>query len=215
MLSKKQINKNIKTQGKVALDIDGVLADTETTLKEKIIKDLGLNAVFWPQSTNYYSIEETFPGEEKEQVVVRNLIRQYYNYGENTFVYENCRPYSGAVRIAKLLSHYKMFAGYITRRNPQKLKKVTLEWLEKYDFPEIDEFCILDAGQKKSDCMFELGADYIVEDNPREIEEVLSSGKNVVMRRHSYNEHMMDKYNVPWINNIGDISEYIFVNLPQ
>ena len=170
----------------VVLDIDGVLADSYTPLKEYVCRELGISPDE-VEDKNVWEIYTYFPKQHQEKA--KKLIARAYGENEGE-VYSDSLPLEGAQRIARLLP----VVGYVTRR-PQTAFEDTLAWLDKHDFPQ-QPLLLATEGYSKATLIWLLGSNTIIEDSPKEAVELADQGVNVILMDARYNREVAEHPNI-------------------
>jgi len=168
---------------KFALDIDGVLADTEMPLKEKIQERHGLAPDSYEHSGMYHNMYQ-FKDDQDLEAAVRETIDYYFHFDPEGYVYKHAGVMVDNAFVAK--ENQENLVGYITRR-PEMFRPMTQYWLDLHGMPKRPLYHI-ERGTCKTDMMKELGAEVIVEDSPTEISSCLSNGVRVIVINHNYNK---------------------------
>ena len=103
----------MKYRGLAVMDIDGVLCDFETEFCE----------AFGYDNRNLYSLEARYPKTDPD------LVKEFVNNPEN---YRNASPIFGGNLLLNQLKSRGYYVLLLTSR-PRMLKKVTIDWLKKYN----------------------------------------------------------------------------------
>lgn len=165
----------------LVLDLDGVLANTQETLRDLLRAEFGLSSLELDGPD--YDAKNYFP--EALRPEAERIIRHAYatDYGG---VYSRAYPYPQAVEVARELWRQGVLRGYVTRR-PAAMSRVTHEWLDCWEFPK--ETVCFAGPEGKAPWMRRLEANLIVEDSPAEAEAIAAAGLKVLLLRRSYNQH--------------------------
>jgi uncharacterized HAD superfamily protein len=181
----------------IALDLDGTIADTKTTLNLFICSQLGLDAQTHRDALHripdYHKIEDAYP--EHLRADVKQLIRRAFSDNEG-YVYDDAPSYfyweNGQ---AKLVSHLvnklnkmNMFAGYVTYRLPTA-EAATREWLSRYEYPLDKPLIFAARNESKLEHLKQIKATCFIDDSPHQ-EELLEAGILVLLIDHSYNQNV-------------------------
>lgn len=198
---------NDKLKVNVSLDIDGVIADTETALKSMIERDLGIPAKELNHSGVYNNMYQ-FDDSELEETV-RNYINKAYGEDE---VYAESSIISGARYFARELHNRDSFAAYITRR-PGNVRHTTALWLLKNNMPmpKRNYLFHVPRGSCKGEVMSSLSSTVIVEDSPSEATSLVSRGHRVLMPNRPWNrnfEHYLVSKFDGWQDALGMLTEW-------
>lgn len=181
----------------VVLDIDGVLADSYTPLKEYVCRELGISPdeVEDKDAWDFYTY---FP--EHHQKQAQQLIDKAF-WKNEAQVYTNSLPLEGAQRIARLLP----VVGYVTRR-PETAFKDTLAWLDEHDFPK-QPLLLASEDYSKATLIWLLGSNTIIEDSPKEAVALADQGVNVILMDARYNREVAEHPNIRRVENWHAIIE--------
>jgi hypothetical protein len=166
----------------IALDIDGVCADTNESLRAYCCRELGLEPTRVPIPSDYYDMVSVWPLEHQERVDV--LIRGAFALDEGG-VYSEAPEVPYASRIAGILAGWGLVAGYVTRR-PEGVLGATQSWLERNNFPRLQVRCA-PRGTPKAEIVQELGAVGMIEDSPIEALQLAQAGLRVALMDWPYN----------------------------
>lgn len=168
----------------IALDIDGVVADTTKAVKAKVAEAFGIDHKILRQSNDYNNVYKLDNQELHDEV--NKYVRQLFL--EDSTVYRDAEEVSGAwygTRIIKPIA-------YITRRpDGFGIAESTHEWLERSGMYKAPVFFI-PKGTCKSTKARELGADLIVEDSPYEIVSCRNNGFKTLVFKYPYNVSVVD-----------------------
>ena len=168
----------------IALDIDGVLADTLSSMTAEVASrfDVAQGRVTrlgdW---TSALGIE----GRPDLQPSVDAYMQEAWR--SNEAVYSGAPALQGALRMALELHLRGVLSGYVTRRNA-RLADVTARWLRREGMPQLP---VIHAQATKAEECRKLGASVIVEDSPHEIEALTRAGIEVIMPVYPYNRHLI------------------------
>lgn len=167
----------------IALDIDGVLADSATQLRFHLIEELGLQVDdIGPTPTEYSDFASQFPERTHEQV--REIAARCFASGEGQ-VYSNALIMPGSSNGANWLARRGLLKGYVTRR-PARTRAQTKNWLREHGFPNAPLEHAPD-GEGKADYAKKLKATVMIEDNPTELEALSEAGLSVIVMDWPYN----------------------------
>lgn len=169
---------------KFALDIDGVLADTEMALKEKIQERHGITPDSYEHSGMYHNMYQ-FKDDQDLEAAVRETIDYYFHFDPEGYVYKHAGVMVENAFVAKW--RHRDLVAYITRR-PEMFRQVTQNWLDRHGLPK-RPLIHVERGTCKSTKMKELGVDIIVEDSPYEINSCVAGGAKVIIIEHPYNKN--------------------------
>lgn len=167
---------------KFALDIDGVIANTEPPLKKAIERRYGIAPDSYEHSGVYHNMYQ-FEDEDMTHAV-RETVNYYFHHDPTGKVYADAGV---MIENAYVFLQYKPHLGcYITRR-PEMYREVTQYWLDRHGFPSRPLFHV-ERGTCKSEKLKELGIDIIIEDSPYEINSCVSNDMKVIVIDHPYNK---------------------------
>lgn len=181
----------------VALDVDGVIANTLETLQDILREEFGLLNL--ELEGPHYDLTQYFPAALRKEA--ERLIRHAYAT-DYRGVYSRAYPYPQAVEVAQELERRGLLRGYVTRR-PVAVSRTTYEWLDWWEFPRKEVCFAGPAG--KAPWVRHLGASIIVEDSPHEAEQISADGLEVFLLRRSYNQH----YSGPRVIRIHHLGEVL------
>lgn len=182
----------------LALDIDGVLADTNRSVHSYLTRILGVEPT--GEATWYHGLHEVYPPVFQEDA--KALIKLAFKY-DGGAVYTNCVPFDGAVRAANWAAEQGILVGYITRR-PKRVSLQTVRWLEEFGFP-MRPILFNDGTPHKVAAMRQLGATVIVEDSPKEAHALHGAGFKVFLLDKVYNTSVSRK-----IERVTTLDEAVF-----
>lgn len=169
---------------KIALDIDGVLADTGVAMRQRIAKEFGIseNDLLPGESyNNVYKIEDV---DINDRINAR--VREIYL--TDATLYREAHAIEGSI----LGAHYLEPVAYITRRpEGNGIKEATIEWLDHLGYPDAPVFFI-PKGTCKSTKAKELGVDILIEDSPHEITSCRENRLETIVMRYGYNDHIIN-----------------------
>ena len=167
---------------KVCLDLDGVCADTGASLRAFICAELGLDVGTIALSPDYFDLTSGYP----EHLRGRAAELAHDAFADNAGnVYGAAPELTCAARVARVLAHYGMVAGYVTRR-PEGVRSVSKDWLKRHGFP-LAPLHHVPAGTAKAAVVRELGACGMIEDSPSEALELSQGGLHVALLDWVYN----------------------------
>lgn len=169
---------------KVALDLDGVCADTSASLRRFICAELGLDIGTVPLSPDYFDLTSGYPEHLRGRAA--ELARDAFaeNAGD---VYGNAPEMPYAAQVARTLAHFGMVAGYVTRRpSHAAVATATQTWLARHRFPPAP-IIHAEKGVPKSEFVTRLGARGMIEDSPTEALDLARDGLQVALYDWEYN----------------------------
>jgi len=167
---------------KIALDIDGVLADTMQIVSEKVVNNFGINPEELKPGdyTNVYRLDNSLLQDEVNKFVIGLFM-------EDEEVYRRAEEINGAW----LGSHILKPVAYITRRPEDNgIGEATKLWLEASGFYKAPVYFI-PRGACKSIKAHELGVDVLIEDSPHEITSCRDNGLRTLIMRYDYNDEVI------------------------
>jgi FMN phosphatase YigB (HAD superfamily) len=167
----------------IAIDIDDVLADSTDLIRVFANKATGLQlephhyAVPGPYWSYYeHVLEMNGITDKKEQSTI--LESWIANHGD-------AEPIQGAIEALKSLAqHYTVVL--ITARDP-KIRDHTELWLKKHfaglynDLHVIGNFKVVDKPKSKGEVCVEVGASWLIDDNPEHCKSAIDHGLNAVL----------------------------------
>lgn len=159
-------------------DLDGVIVDFMGAMRKRLEDD---GFVTFANVTGYSS----FTGIVSEYDMPRAQFA-IEAYLKDPSTYAMAEPYLGAKDMVVWLSSKGLFKGFVTRR-ARHLNRITLAWLEEHGFPT-DSVRHATLPSKLNDVV-SLGGTILIEDNPAEIEGVVSA-MPVVVFDQPYNRHV-------------------------
>lgn len=164
---------------KIALDIDGVLADTTEIMRVKVAEKFRMSPELIRPGDDYVNIYKF--EDERIQNKVNKYARQLFN--EDPEVYEKAEEIQGAWFGSRIVEPI----AYITRRPAGfGIDHATTQWLEsRHFFPAPVHF--VPKGTCKSTVAKEIGADILFEDSPAEIASCRENNLRIVIFKYPYN----------------------------
>jgi uncharacterized HAD superfamily protein len=167
-----------------AVDIDGVLANTEPWIVRALEDRLGRPL---PRDVNVYEamgIRALIPEEERPA-----FERAWQEVLTDSEVYARATPYPGALEALLWLHRHRLLRGYVTTR-PPALMKATEAWLTEWGFPPAP---LVQDGGDRAGAMRLMRAEVLVEDHPGKALEVAEVGHLVFLMDRPYNRTMRHK----------------------
>lgn len=144
----------MKKQKIAVFDCDGVLADFEGEFCD----------AFGTKNRHLYSLSARYPEVDPD------LIKEWVNDAEN---YRNLNPIFGGVTLLNQLKSKGFFIVLVTSR-PEKLEKVTIEWLELYNIP-YDSLTLLGGQMPKGEFLQDInGIQIFIDDSVTELKNMKS-----------------------------------------
>jgi len=182
---------------KIAFDLDGVVIDTFSLLRQLFIDH-------WSHDINPHKrFEFTVPGRTEEEV--SNL--WYNNLEDITY---NSLPLNNSILYLTQIYNNKLPLVFITARNKKKLTDCTEAWLAKYlgDIP-FKVFYIKDKYKVK--VLKALKIQYFVDDRFRTVNQVAPHIKKAYLFNHSWNLGRRAKHpNIERITSLGKIVDDLY-----
>lgn len=166
---------------RVAIDLDGTLCDTLTTVKTLTLQKLKQPKISWPDSSDYYAQENSLPPELRG--LAKPIVDALFS---NPDVFSSAKPFVGAQAFVDQVAADFDLVGYITRRPPNTLA-LTARWLAKHGFAKPDQVFIASDDKSKSSLCKQYDVMAMVEDNPRELVDLCSHKIYVALIDRPYN----------------------------
>jgi len=173
----------------IALDIDGVLADTRAAHKRELERELGVTLT---DGGDYASFGFTH---SDAGVMARLREVALTAWQRPTVFVDGAVPIEGAQAAARQFHQRGLLAGYVTRRHPD-LRPGTQAWLRAHGFPAAPLHHMVGDTDSKAAYVFRLGADVMIEDSPREALLLAEDGVRVVLLDRPYNREMPPHPNI-------------------
>jgi uncharacterized HAD superfamily protein len=161
-----------------AVDVDGVLANTEPWIVRALEERLGRPL---PRDLNVYEaigIRALIPEEERPA-----FDRAWQEVLADPGVYARATPYPGALEALLWLHRHRLLRGYVTAR-PPGLMKATEAWLAEWGFPPAP---LVQDGDNRVRALHLMRAEILVEDHPEKAIRVALAGYPVFLMDHRYN----------------------------
>jgi hypothetical protein len=175
---------------KIAFDIDGILAETDGIIRDRLKAKFGLvDSDF--ALVRKYSGHGWLPETINQQAI--DLMREWWDTDED--LYAQATPNQQWIEWAQKLAANNEFAGYITRR-PERFASITGWWLNEHECPMSDVLLCVPRGRPKSDWFDSIGAVAILEDSGHEASEVAETGHDALLWRKCYNEEYAEAPNL-------------------
>ncbi len=167
----------------IAVDIDDVLADSTDLIRLTTNKNTGLDlkehhyAVPGPYWSYYEHVLTTngITDKEQQKALVEDWISQH----------SKAAPVKGAIDALRALSQqYRIIL--ITARDP-KIRTDTEQWLKEHfdglyeDLHVIGNFKVVDKPRSKGEVCQEIGATWLIDDNPEHCLSALAHGVHTVL----------------------------------
>ena len=188
---------------KIAFDIDGVLADSEVTIRKHILKETGYDL----RSDTIRKFNFTVPGSTVEETywLIQDGVKYYT---------DEIQPHSGAVdSICKVYEFHKRQRPitFITARPEKYLGKETMIWLKK-QFPNMWFNLHFAEDKIKSVDGFEC----IVEDRLKNANDLAKYLSVVYLVNQPWNEDRETEWNVIRVNSVSEaVDKYIGSKQPD
>jgi uncharacterized HAD superfamily protein len=183
----------------IALDIDGVIADTSRVVKDKVLKHFDLkddHLIPGHDYNNIYLMEN-----QEVQDEVNSYIKELFVTEPE--VYLEADEIKGSWFGSRLIKP----VAYITRRPDQYgIAEATRLWLSKNYFYPAPVFFI-PKGTCKSTKAKELGVDVLIEDSPYEIMSCRENNLRTLVFRYKYNDAVVDR-NTTTVNDWDNILKW-------
>lgn len=165
----------------IALDIDGVLADTRASLALAVMRALGLApSAYRGGGHDYGDLAAGWPTEHQD--AVRAIAREAFREGAHG-VYAEAPALPGALEGANWLARRQLLRGYLTSR-PERLAAITTQWLQRHGFPHAP---LKHARASKARYLGSLRARVLIDDNPTELEQAHQQGYVTIALDQPYN----------------------------
>jgi uncharacterized HAD superfamily protein len=169
----------------IAVDMDGVLAESEGPLIEKINQHLGLT-IHPQQITHYYRLDELLAEELGSPELAHEYIGRIF-WSDGFLV--NLPPYLATIRgmreLAGMASSVSIVTARNIDRNPTAVQQTKL-WLDRYGIV-YDQLVF--TNDKAMYCRSK-AVRYIVEDAPHQVSACAAMGVGVFMIDKSYNRQI-------------------------
>lgn len=187
--TKKEL-KEIPGQLRIGVDVDGIIADIHSPVRERILKELGFD--IWSKQDSIGFTFDLWP----EIQAISNGPQRVRNFFADPSLYENLRPVAGAISSLTILKQQEHQLWFITARAPH-LKPVTLRWFAKNQLGwAISEQRLIfsdRASDKRADfklqCCQQLGLNVFIDDHAPTIK-VVSSPNMIqkILLPHRWNQ---------------------------
>jgi uncharacterized HAD superfamily protein len=161
-----------------AVDIDGVLANSDPWIVRALEERLGRPLSRDPSVYEAMGIRALIPEEERPA-----FERAWREVLVDPEVYTRALPYPGALEALLWLHHHRLLRGYVTARPPEVMK-ATEAWLTEWGFPPVP--LVQDRGNRV-EAMRLMRAEILVDDHPEKALRVALAGYPVFLMDHAYN----------------------------
>lgn len=175
----------------IGLDIDGCINDMDYYLKELLKKDYNIKNF----SSSHNVLHSIGLESKKEQDLFWQDNSDYFNK------YMPARKNANKI-IDKLMEEHSIF---ILTAREYNCAGVTIEWLKINNINYHDIY--FSCGKKADACIWKK-VDYMIEDNPNNILELLKNGVKVIIMDHDYNSYI-EHENAIRCKNWDDINDVI------
>lgn len=166
----------------VCFDVDGVLADFEGKLVNVLESEFGDIAT---KNRNLFSIEDRFENHPE-------IIRRAQLYINTPNFYRNLEPIKDMILLANELIGFKVGVMYLTSR-PQTHEEVTRRWLQKHTENYSESLGLFCGVENKADFLLDVNAQYLIDDNPKEITRCKKSKIPVLVWSQEWNERLFPR----------------------
>lgn len=179
---------------RIGVDIDGVIADSQPVIIEKLNQHFGKN--YKLEDFIDFNPVKMFGIDRKE---LDNIIMQ-----RELEIIEEAEPVPGAVETLKELSAGNKIL-LVSARTPAYIDQ-TRAWLGKYQIPHDD--LILLGQHDKRQCCLNLCVDIFIEDNKKNAGQISSCGIPVLLMDATYNQGKLPD-SITRVHSWSEIRDYI------
>ncbi|MFZ5646491.1 MAG: 5' nucleotidase, NT5C type [Bacillota bacterium] len=183
---------------RIGVDIDGVIADSQPVIINKLNQHFGSN----------YTLKDFVNFDPVKMFGMDRRDLDLFIMQKEQEIIEEAVPVPGAVDTLKDLSAGNKII-IVSARTPVYLD-YTLAWLDRYNIPR-DKLILLGQHDKRQSCL-DLCVDIFIEDNKKNAEQISSCGIPVLLMDATYNQGKLPD-NITRVYNWNEIREYILSRL--